>query len=289
MGSLKRNDKIYGLTPAMVRREHREKMPKTHNRSRALDETPKPASPSQATLLTLFVLFLFTISAQLVSLAFGRSNEELSFSSIILPSVLFLSVLTLPAISVGLALGRQIGLGAPFLTALLSGESDGLRRLGRDAIQVSVLGVALGGLLLLIRQVCEPYLPPEIPAYGHRGALGGLSVSFGAAVAEEVWFRLGLMTLLVWCGVRVLGDRSPRPMIVWPIIVLSSVAFGAAHLPQLISYGAGSPFAIGGTVLGNTAVGVLYGWCYWKRSLIAAMIAHFSVDIVIHVLPAFWA
>jgi membrane protease YdiL (CAAX protease family) len=33
-------------------------------------------------------------------------------------------------------------------------------------------------------------------------------------------------------------------------------------------------------------VGLLYGWCYWKRSLIAAMVAHFSVDVVIHVLPA---
>ena len=44
---------------------------------------------------------------------------------------------------------------------------------------------------------------------------------------------------------------------------------------------------IGGTILGNTAVGILYGWCYWKRSLVSAMVAHFAVDIMIHVLPAF--
>ena len=114
-----------------------------------------------------------------------------------------------------------------------------------------------------------------------------MAVSFGAAVAEEVWFRLGLMTLMVWCVVRLLKDQKPRPIAVWTIIVFSSVSFGMAHLPQLESYGAGSPFAIGGTVIGNTAVGILYGWCYWKRSLFAAMIAHLSVDIVIHVLPAF--
>ena len=58
-------------------------------------------------------------------------------------------------------------------------------------------------------------------------------------------------------------------------------------LPQLVASGAGSPFATGGTVLGNIAVGTLYGWCYWKRSLIAAMAAHFAVDFMIHVLPAF--
>ena len=264
-------------------------MPDNRHTDKSFAWSDQTARPSQPILLQFVVLFGVTIAAQLVSLAFGRANEELSFSSIMLPSVLFISVITLPSIWIGLALGRRIGLGAPQLEALLSGESDGLRRLGKDAIQASVLGVVLGGLLLLIRQVCEPYLPAEVPAYGHRGVLGGLSVSFGAAVAEEVWFRLGLMTLLVWCGARMLGDRNPRPMIVWPIIVLSSVAFGVAHLPQLISYGAGSPFAIGGTVLGNTAVGVLYGWCYWKRSLVAAMIAHFSVDIVIHVLPAFVA
>lgn len=150
-----------------------------------------------------------------------------------------------------------------------------------------ILGVAVGGLLLLIRQLSAPYLPPEIPAYGHRGVIGGLAASFGAAVAEEVWFRLGLMTLMIWCAARLLKDRTPRPTAVWTIIVFSSVAFGMAHLPQLISYGAGSPFAIGGTVIGNTVVGILYGWCYWKMGLFAAMIAHFSVDVVIHVLPAF--
>jgi hypothetical protein len=264
-------------------------MSKNHNTPQAFAKPPKPAhpSPSQPIFLPLFVLFFFTIAAQLVSLAFGRADQELSFASAILPSVLFLSVISLPAIWLGLALGGQIGLGTPSLTALLSGETGGLQRLGKDTIHAGVLGVALGGLLLLIRQISQPYLPPEIPAYGHRGVLGGLSVSFGAAVAEEVWFRLGLMTLLVWCGVRFSGDRISRPMLVWSIIVLSSVAFGMAHLPQLMSYGAGSRFAIGGTVLGNTAVGILYGWCYWKRSLIAAMVAHFCVDIVIHVLPAF--
>jgi len=150
-----------------------------------------------------------------------------------------------------------------------------------------ILGLTLGALLLLIRQISAPYLPPEIPAYGFRGVIGGLSVSIGAAVGEEVWFRLGLMTFLVWGLTRLFKGKKARTPITWTIIVFTSVAFGAAHLPQLLAYGAGSPFAIGGTVLGNTAVGILYGWCFWRRSLFAAIIAHFSVDIVLHVIPAF--
>jgi len=275
------------LHPIRVAKFSKLQMPNNRDTDKVLAGPNQPSDPPRAILLPLVVLLGLTVAAQLVSLAFGRANEEQSFSSIVLPSVLFLSGITLPAIWLGIALGRQIGLGAPLFTGLLFGTPGSIQKLGRDACLACVLGVALGGTLLLIRQICEPHLPPEIPAYGHRGVLGGLAVSLGAAVAEEVWFRLGLMTLLVWCIARLLGDRKPRPLLVWTIIVITSVAFGMAHLPQLMSFGAGSPFAIGGTVLGNTAVGILYGWCYWKRSLIAAIVAHFSVDIVIHVLPAF--
>lgn len=31
--------------------------------------------------------------------------------------------------------------------------------------------------------------------------------------------------------------------------------------------------AIAGTIFGNSVVGVLYGWCYWRRSLVAARIS----------------
>ncbi|MCB1104411.1 MAG: CPBP family intramembrane metalloprotease [Opitutaceae bacterium] len=253
---------------------------------------PPSSDPSQLRRprigLPFALLFGLTIAAQLVSLALGRINTELSFASMILPSVLALSVITLPTIWIGLKVGPKVGLGAPRLNALLTGEPGSLKRLAEAVILAAVLGGALAGLLLVVRQVSMPYLPPEIPAYGHRGVIGGLAVSFGAAVAEEVWFRLGLVTFLVWGITRLRNKTTPSAAIVWTVIVVCAVVFGAAHLPQLIAYGAGSSFAIGGTVLGNTAVGILYGWCYWKRGLLAAMAAHFSVDFVLHVLPAFW-
>ncbi len=262
-------------------------MPDNHQKGKSVAGASQAASPSQPILFQFVVLFSLTMTAQLVSLAYGRINEEHRFSSIVLPSLVFLCVITLPSIWLGIVLGRQIGLGALMLAKRPSEDRGWFRKAGVDASLACILGVAIGGLLLLIRQLSAPYLPPEIPDYGHRGVLGGLAVSLGAAVAEEVWFRLGLMTLLVWCSVRLLKEQKPRSIAVWVIIVFSSVSFGIAHLPQLIAYGAGSPFAIGGTVIGNTAVGILYGWFYWKRSLFAAMIAHFSVDIVIHVLPTF--
>jgi hypothetical protein len=246
----------------------------------------QPPNPPHAILLPLIVVVATTVLAQLVSLGFGRSNEEQSFDSIVLPSVLFLIAVTLPLGGLGIALGRQIGLGTPLLVALLSNQPGSIKILQRDAGLAVVLGFVLGGILLLVRMISGPYLPPELPTFGHRGVIGGLSVSFGAAVAEEVWFRLGLMTFLVWCLSLSLGHREVRPNIAWIIIGITSVGFGLAHLPQLMSYGAGSPFAIGGTIVGNSVVGILYGWCYWRRSLVAAIIAHFAVDLVLHVFPA---
>ena len=37
------------------------------------------------------------------------------------------------------------------------------------------------------------------------------------------------------------------------------------------------------TVLLNSIAGVLFGWLYWRRGLLAAMVSHFSADIVLHV------
>jgi hypothetical protein len=241
----------------------------------------------QPILFPVVVLFVLTIAAQLISLAFGRSDEEQSFSSIVVPSVLVLSAVTLPLSGLGVALGRRIGLGTPLIAALLSMQPGSVRKLRSDAGLAAVLGLTLGGMLLLLRSIVQSHLPPELPAFGHRGVIGGLAVSLGAAVAEEVWFRLGLMTVLVWSLARLLGHRETRPVVAWTSIAVTSVGFGMAHLPQLMSYGAASPFAIGGTVAGNSVVGVLYGWSYWRRSLVAAMVAHFAVDVVLHVLPAF--
>ena len=33
----------------------------------------------------------------------------------------------------------------------------------------------------------------------------------------------------------------------------------------------------------NGVGGMLFGWLYWKHGLMAAMLAHFSADIVLHV------
>jgi hypothetical protein len=38
------------------------------------------------------------------------------------------------------------------------------------------------------------------------------------------------------------------------------------------------------TLVLNGFAGLVFGWLYWRRGLLAAMIAHTSADVVLHVL-----
>ncbi|MEE8261000.1 MAG: hypothetical protein V3R83_00835 [Gammaproteobacteria bacterium] len=141
--------------------------------------------------LPLLALLSLTLITQLASLAY---NAEQSFASIFVPSVLAVCVITIPLAALGLWLGEQVGLGARLPTDLLMRRPGSGRNLLGDAKLAVALGLTVGGLLLMLRIATAPYLPPELPELGHRGALGGLLVSASAAVGEEIWLRLGVMT-----------------------------------------------------------------------------------------------
>ena len=44
-----------------------------------------------------------------------------------------------------------------------------------------------------------------------------------------------------------------------------------------------TPLLIARALVLNGIGGIVFGWLYWKRGLLAAMLAHFSADIVLHV------
>jgi uncharacterized membrane protein len=236
---------------------------------------------SSQTRLYASLLFLSVIVSQLANIVYEKIKLGEEVSVVVLPSLLFLSVLTVPSLIIGFKLGGSLGLSL----------HKPHKSYANCSVQSSILfpvvsSILLGVLLLAIRYISLPYLPEEIPQYGFRGVTGGLLVSLGAAIAEEVWFRFGLMTLLLWLFKRIFKLTELTIASVWCVMLVVAIAFGAAHLPQLIAYGAGSNFAIWGTMLGNIAVSFLYGWCFWRYGLLSAIIAHFCLDIVLHVLPA---
>ena len=67
-------------------------------------------------------------------------------------------------------------------------------------------------------------------------------------------------------------------------IVVATLLFGAGHLPAAFAAGRPhGPVAIGRIVLLNAIGGVAFGTVFWWRGLEHEMLAHFSADLVLHV------
>jgi len=234
----------------------------------------------------LAVLVALTLATQLASVAYFAAQD---LPAVLLRSAAALLIVTTPLVALGLWLGMKIGLATPLLSAILSRSPGAWQQLVRDAQPAIGPGLLLGLFLWLLRIAAVDFLPSELPELGHRGAIGGLLVSISAAIGEEIWLRLGVMTVAAWLIVRVAGDSELRPHVAWIAILIAALAFSAIHLPQVAAAGAADAVGIGATMLGNSFVGILCGWMFWRSGLIAATLAHFSVDLVLHVLPALLA
>ena len=190
------------------------------------------------------------------------------------------------ATAVGLWLGPKVGLGAPLLYGLVSGDRDARVRLRALILPSAVLGVLVGvAIVLLDLWVFGPQLAVVGSDTGdlQPPAWQGLLASFYGAIPEELLLRLGLMTLLVWVGARLTRTSAPRPVVMWTVIVITALVFGAGHLPTTAAVLPLTPLVITRALVLNGIGGIVFGWLYWKRGLLAAMLAHFSADIVLHV------
>lgn len=233
---------------------------------------------SQYQVKVMLWLFICTFASQVAFPIYSAVLNQQSFLALLLPSLFFISLLTLPSLWVGSTFGSKLGLG-------LVNKGQQITS-GISFVMIS--SVMLGSVLLLLRHLLADHLPPELPECGFRGITGGFLVSLGAAIGEEVWFRFGLLTLLFYGYAKFSKTIQLSTFAGFSLITFVAVLFGAAHLPSLVSYNGATSFAVAATMLGNVAVGILYGWSYWRYGLLTAITAHFSLDIVLHVIPAFF-
>jgi membrane protease YdiL (CAAX protease family) len=71
--------------------------------------------------------------------------------------------------------------------------------------------------------------------------------------------------------------------VVWTAIVTAALLFGAGHLPTTAAILPLTRLVIARALLLNGMGGIVVGWLYRKRGRLAAILAHFSSDIVVHV------
>lgn len=213
------------------------------------------------------------------------------------PLILLQLALNLPLFALlaalGLWLGGKVGLGAPMLRAWLSGDPQAPRAF-RAALPLAIVLGAGAGVAIIALDVFAfgPFMPASLRAAGGGvapAAWQGLLASLYGGINEELLLRLGLMTLLVWLGALVTRTDQPGPVVAWTANILAAILFGLGHLPATAALVPLSAFWVVRAILLNGLAGVAFGWLYWRKGILLAMAAHFSADIVLHVLPPLFA
>lgn len=191
------------------------------------------------------------------------------------------------ATGLGLLIAHHIGLGAPLLEGLLVGKPVTTQALAVIAPAL-ILGIASSAVLLLLEvTVFWPRLPQAmrttfpIPALWKR-----FLASFYGGIDEELLSRLFLLSLLAWLIGLAWHVPGGKPTLgaLWLANILAAVIFGLGHLPTTATLVKLTPLLIGRAILLNGIVGIAVGYLFWQYGLEAAMLAHFTADLVLHVI-----
>lgn len=212
---------------------------------------------------------------------------------ILLAAVQNLSLLAL-MVFLGLKLGQRVGLGAPLLEGWLN--RDSVTSQWRANLKMSlreglVTGIGIGAVLLIALLAVVPLLPklPFVTA-AKLAIWKRLLVCLYGGLYEEILCRLFLLTLIAWLANKVL--RKPNELLssaaFWVSNLVVAILFGLGHLPSASLVMPITPLVVAVALSLNGIAAVGFGVLYKKRGLEAAMIAHFTADVVLWVVgPAF--
>jgi len=212
----------------------------------------------------------------------GATLPEIGFRTAFFTAAFDTLILALPIAWFGLLLLPKTGLpGAPQLRALFMRTAANPGAVARGFLQGTAIGVAVA-LTLAGLEVVGPEIKAIVeldPPSWWRGLLA----SFGAGVREEIWFRLGILTIALRVLTEVGKRNAPATWMFWTANAVAAVLFGAIHLPQAKMVVEVTPAVVAMVVGGNAVAGLGFGWVYRKSGIEAAMAAHMATDVVLHV------
>jgi hypothetical protein len=152
-------------------------------------------------MTTFAALLAVSIIASLLSLPFTKrvQAQQKGNTAIVSESVLWAAALSVElvgsaiAIGSGMTFGTRIGIGMP-LVARWSATSIGFVAGGATGVVIGILRIALKRLT-----------PSASAATVQPTTVERVLVSVAAGIREELWFRFGLMTFLIWLLVTTTG------------------------------------------------------------------------------------
>lgn len=246
-----------------------------------------------ASVIAIIAILPYTLELQ--SGALKQLDLPIPFSVLITLQVVQNGLLFAVCIFLGMLLTKRIGLGTPILDSITRGESA-LKKVW-VFLPISI-GLGVLASLLIIGLDAYIFQPALIQELGEKAnalnltvqpaAWKGFLASFYGGIAEEILLRLFVMSVLAWLGsfINKTKDGKPTDIILWIANFLAAILFGVGHLPAVALAIPLTTLVIIRIVLLNAIGGIMFGWLYQKHGLESAMVAHFSADIVLHVLLA---
>ncbi|MDR0721896.1 MAG: CPBP family intramembrane metalloprotease [Treponema sp.] len=237
----------------------------------------------------LFFILLITsiITSMLVipySLELTSREVEISAITLLITVVQNLVLFSL-ATFFGLLLSKHIGMGIPILQDALEGKNQS-KRLKSIIVPSIGLGV-LAGILIVLLSIPFNKLIPELHLLEVSvSAWKSFLASFYGGIAEEILLRLFLVSLFVWITFKIkrTKDGKPTNFGIWLSIIVAAIIFGLGHLPATAQITSLTGLVVIRAVVLNGIGGIIFGWLYWKKGLESAIIAHFSADIILHII-----
>ena len=230
------------------------------------------------------VLWAAGVASVVLVLPYAFTLQQKAFEAVTAPlpllalaSVLQSAVLLAIAVLVGLRAADAVGLRTPLTNAIAARDDVRATFVALGPLSAAGVGVAAAVAIIgLDALVFRPLMPgfQEAVATVSPSRVEGLLASFYGGIGEEIFTRLFLVSVIAW----MLRGRA-----IWLAIVIGALLFGAGHLPAVSTVSPLTPMVVVRTVVLNSVAGIAFGWLYWRRGLEAGMVAHFSADLVLHV------
>jgi len=190
------------------------------------------------------------------------------------------TLLLLVAVALGVALAEKAGLTSLILRRIRWNQGSPTAGGWGSTLALAALFASIVAAADLLFRSAFPQAFAGLPRLDDVSLSGCLLGLLYGGITEELMMRFGLMTLLLWLGLRLTGGRG-RSLLAWLAISLSALAFAAGHLGALMA--AAQPaqeILVLRTLILNGILGLLFGWLYACRSLEHAMLAHAASHVV---------
>lgn len=192
----------------------------------------------------------------------------------------------------GLWAARKLALGAPLIDAMLNNRS--LPNTLQKAIACTVtMSLAVVGIIYALEATVFKSVAVDIAQQSQGIELWKRALaSFYGGVAEEIQLRLFLLSMAA-LAIRFLANvmSSERKdtsgltnRVFWTANVLTAIFFGILHLPVAAELMPLTPLFVTRIILLNGSIGLIAGLFFRRYGIELAILFHFTVDVLLHVI-----